>query len=67
MNIIGRIFSRTPKKDKKIGQISTFIGVISGVILSTGYVTDEFSIFVLTVLSTVFCSKAIYHAQKTLK
>ena len=67
MNIFGRIFSRTPKQDKYIGKWCTGLGVLSATILSTGYVTDEFLVFSLTVLSIMFGGKALYHAQKTTK
>ena len=67
MNIFGRIFSRTPKQDKFVGKWCTFLGVLSATILSTGYVTNEFLVFALTVMSIMFGGKALYHAQKTIK
>jgi hypothetical protein len=65
MNIFGRILSRTPKKDKYIGKWCTFLGVLSGTILSTGFVQNETIVFVLSVVSITLGGKALYHAQKT--
>lgn len=67
MNFLERILSRTPKQHKLVGKWCTFIGFVSASILSTGYVQNEFAIFVLTVISLVFGGKALYHAQKTHK
>lgn len=65
MNIFSRIISRTPKKDKVVGKWCTFLGVLSGTILSTGFVQNETIVFVLTIVSITLGSKALYHAQKT--
>ena len=67
MNIIGRIISRTPRKDKVVGKWCTFLGVLSGTILSTGFVQNETILFVLYVASITLGGKALYHAQKTYK
>jgi len=67
MKIIERIKARTPRKDKKNGQLATVIGATCATILSLGLVANPIGIVALTVGSIVFGGKAFYHAQKVQK
>lgn len=67
MNIISRIKARTPRKDRKNGQIATVIGATCATILSLGLVVNPIGIIALTVGGIVFGGKAFYHAQKVQK
>jgi len=65
MNIIERIKSKTPKADKKKGQLATTIGTVCAAVLATGLVVNPIGIIALVIGATAFGAKAIFHAQKT--
>ena len=67
MNIIERIKSKTPLKEKGKGQFATTIGTVCAAVLATGLVVNPFGIIALVVGATAFGVKAVYHAQKTEK
>lgn len=67
MNIIKRIKARTPDKDKGVGRLFTVLGAIATAVLATGLIVSTGGIIALTVVATLFTSKAIFHGQKVLK
>lgn len=64
MNIIERIKSKTPRKDKRDGKIATTIGTVCAAVLATGLVANPIGVIALVIGATAFGAKAVFHAQK---
>ena len=65
MKLFRRIGQPTPKKNKIIGQITTFLGVASVVIAESGLVDNRPVLKLgLEILSVKFGGIALYNAQK---
>lgn len=68
MKIFRRIGEKTPKKNKIVGQITTFLGVASVVIAESGLVDNRPMLKLgLEILSVKFGGIALYNAQKVEK
>lgn len=67
MTFLERLKAKTPDKHKNAGQVSTVLATVSGAILSTGLVTNPIGIACLTIVTTLFGGKALYHGQKVEK
>lgn len=66
MGLIKNIKSKTPERDKKIGQITTSLsGAIATILLTVEM--PWYAQIVLIVLGSVLGIKSVYHAQKTIK
>lgn len=64
MTFLERLKAKTPEKHKGAGQVATILATISGAILSTGIVVNPIGIACLTIATTLFGGKALYHGQK---
>ena len=67
MKLLERIKAKTPRKDRKKGQLSTIVGTGCAIVLAFGLVANPIGIAALTLGATIFGSKAIFHAQKVQK
>ena len=65
MNFLERIKAKTPKKNKKITQITAVIGAVSLAVAESGLVDNRPMIKIgLEVLSVKLGAVAVYNAQK---
>ena len=65
MNILERLKAKTPKKNKKITQITAVIGAVSLAVAESGLVDNRPMIKIgLEVLSVKLGAVAVYNAQK---
>jgi hypothetical protein len=64
MDLLERLEAPTPKRNKRIGQIFTAIGVIAGTILTAGVVTAPLGITILTIVTAVSGGVAVFNGQK---
>lgn len=65
MNILERIKAKTPKKNKKITQITAVIGAVSLAVAESGLVDNRPMIKIgLELLSVKLGAVAVYNAQK---
>lgn len=65
MNLLERIKAKTPKKNKKITQITAVIGAVSLAVAESGLVDNRPLIKIgLEVLSVKLGAVAVYNAQK---
>ena len=65
MNFLERLKAKTPKKNKKITQITAVIGAISLAVAESGLVDNRPMIKIgLEVLSVKLGAVAVYNAQK---
>lgn len=68
MNLLERIKAKTPKKNKKITQITAVIGAVSLAIAESGLVDNRPMIKIgLEVLSVKLGAVAVYNAQKVVE
>ena len=65
MNIFERLKAKTPKKNKKITQITAVIGAVSLAVAESGLVDNRPMIKIgLEILSVKLGAVAVYNAQK---
>ena len=65
MNLLERLKAKTPKKNKKITQITAVIGAVSLAVAESGLVDNRPLIKIgLEVLSVKLGAVAVYNAQK---
>lgn len=65
MNILERLKAKTPKKNKKITQVTAVIGAVSLAVAESGLVDNRPLIKIgLEVLSVKLGAVAVYNAQK---
>lgn len=64
MKLIERIKSKTSRRNRIKGQVSTVIGVTCAVILSLGLVVNPIGLVALTVGSVLFGGDAVQKALK---
>ena len=65
LGLLKRIIAKTPKKNKRRGQIMTAIGTAAGIVLASGVVTAPIGIVLLSITMALTGGMAVNDAQKT--